>query len=669
MSKLNFRDRITAGAHKRFPAFLIAAILVVFSAAPSFADTQFDTNRFDVTMTVNENATVSVTEVIEINAYTPMHGIYRYIPLSGTSYIEKDGKSEEIRFNMKVSDIWIAEGGVFEAYKENGNAVIKIGDAYETFTGTKTYRIGYTCTLYGDAFDDMDLFYANVIPYGWATGIAESDLVVHMPKEFDSAAVSMYKGQYGVAGDYTDFSVQGKEITASLHNLEQGETATLLVKLPEGYFVGAANNDWAIPAAYAAAIAAAIIVGLLFLAFGRDKPLVQTVEFYPPGKLSPAEMGYVIDGVVDKNDVISMIFHFAEKGWLRIEEREEKAGGLKGLIGKTESNVYLVKNATPAEEKSLETTLYDAKSYEKSLFDGIFSRSDEVRTDDFPEDFYEYYRTASEQLKGQYTAVKENKLFTASSKPARFIGILLAGVPFFACFAGVGAADFESWMLILAVVAYAITAFSCGWLSAIFDRRYAMKKAKRIAGYALSFVLEILVVILAGVVMPDHLLLLLLATVCTAVIMLLSTVMLKRTDASNEQLGKILGFKHFINTAEKDRIEKLSAENPQYFYNVLPYAYVFGLTKVWADKFADIKIEPPTWYNNGAYDGATLFNTWIFVNMFNSTAHAMSNSMIQIPSADSVGHSGGFPGGFGGGFGGGGGFSGGGFGGGGGGGW
>lgn len=668
MSKLNFRKKITAGVCKRFPAFLIATVIVLFTAVPSFAQTQYDTNRFDTTFSVAENATVTVTETIEINAHTPMHGIYRYIPLSGDSMMEKDGKVEEIRFNMKVTDIRVADGQAYETYQESGNAVIKIGSAYETFVGTKTYTIRYTCTLYGDPFDDMDIFFANVIPHYWATDIKAANVSVQMPKAFDQAAAWMYVGQSGIAGDYENFTVQGNEITASFANLAQGEGVTVLLTLPEGYFVGVANNDWAIPAAYVVALVAALMAGLLFFLFGRDKPLVRTVEFYPPDKLSPAEMGYVIDGVVDKNDIISMIFYFAEQGWLRLEEREEKAGGLKGLIGRKEKNVYLIKNIKPGEEEAFEEALFQAKSFKKSLFDGIFREGDEVSVDAFPPDFYEYYMTASEQLRGQYKAVEENRLFTRSSKAARVAGIFLAGVPYAACIAGVGLAAFSEGLIVLAVVSYLLTMLACIMTSYLHDKQYAMKKTKRLLGYAGSFVFGIILGFVVLGVFSGQVLMFLFATLCTAAIMIFTAVMLKRTDNSMAQLGKILGFKDFIKVAEKDRVEKLSAENPQYFYNILPYAYVFGLTKVWAEKFEGITIEPPTWYNSGVYDGSTLFNTWVFVNMFNVTASAMSDSMIKIPSAESMGHSGGFPGGMGG-FGGGGGFSGGGFGGGGGGGW
>ena len=54
--------------------------------------------------------------------------------------------------------------------------------------------------------------------------------------------------------------------------------------------------------------------------------------------------------------------------------------------------------------------------------------------------------------------------------------------------------------------------------------------------------------------------------------------MTQRTKSSIELMGKILGLKNFIEKAELNRINILVEENPNYFYNILPYAYVMGLT-------------------------------------------------------------------------------------------
>lgn len=58
----------------------------------------------------------------------------------------------------------------------------------------------------------------------------------------------------------------------------------------------------------------------------------------------------------------------------------------------------------------------------------------------------------------------------------------------------------------------------------------------------------------------------------------------------------MLGFKEFIKAAEKDRLEMLLEEDPEYYYHVLPYAQVLHVSKIWINKFKDLTVPPPTWY-------------------------------------------------------------------------
>ena len=117
--------------------------------------------------------------------------------------------------------------------------------------------------------------------------------------------------------------------------------------------------------------------------------------------------------------------------------------------------------------------------------------------------------------------------------------------------------------------------------------------------------------------------------------------------------------------AEKDKLEMLVKDNPELFYQVLPYAYVLGVSDVYIEKFKDIPIVEPNWYTTDA----DVVSVWWHVSLLNSTMNGISNiitsSMIaknasNIASSVLSGISSG------GGHGGGGGFSGGGFGGGGG---
>lgn len=132
----------------------------------------------------------------------------------------------------------------------------------------------------------------------------------------------------------------------------------------------------------------------------------------------------------------------------------------------------------------------------------------------------------------------------------------------------------------------------------------------------------------------------------------------KRTAVGNKWLGQILGLKKFILEAEKDRLEMLVHDDPSYFYSILPYAYVLGISDTWSKKFESINIQSPDWYVGANGD---VFSTIMWMHYFNSTMHTLNSTLpssITPPKSGSGGFSSGGGGGFsGGGFGGGGGGS------------
>lgn len=135
--------------------------------------------------------------------------------------------------------------------------------------------------------------------------------------------------------------------------------------------------------------------------------------------------------------------------------------------------------------------------------------------------------------------------------------------------------------------------------------------------------------------------------------------MLKKNQKGVHLYQEVLGFKMFVKAAEKDRLERLLKEDPNYFEKTLPYAMIFGYARQWSAKFDGLLIEPPKWYvtPHGYYHGA--FMPSKFGESFEHSISDIQSVFSSVPAS-----SGGSGGGFGGG-----GFSGGGFGGGGGGSW
>lgn len=135
------------------------------------------------------------------------------------------------------------------------------------------------------------------------------------------------------------------------------------------------------------------------------------------------------------------------------------------------------------------------------------------------------------------------------------------------------------------------------------------------------------------------------------VILIFALLMPKRTPEGAEINWQIKGFKLFMETVDKHRAEFYEKEN--IFEKFLPYAIVFGITKIWIKKMKEIYGEEyfatytPVWYagsNMAAFDADT----------FSSAMDSLSSSIASNTSSPSgSGGAGGAGGGGGGGGGGG----------------
>jgi len=129
-----------------------------------------------------------------------------------------------------------------------------------------------------------------------------------------------------------------------------------------------------------------------------------------------------------------------------------------------------------------------------------------------------------------------------------------------------------------------------------------------------------------------------------------------KTSIGTDLYEKCKGFRMFLHTAERFRMQKLT---PETFERFLPYAMVFGVEKQWAENFKDIYTKPPDWYEGGRWG---TFNTIYFINSISTMGSSVGSVMASSPrSSSSSGWSGGgwsggggFSGGFSGGGGGGG---------------
>jgi uncharacterized membrane protein len=97
----------------------------------------------------------------------------------------------------------------------------------------------------------------------------------------------------------------------------------------------------------------------------------------------------------------------------------------------------------------------------------------------------------------------------------------------------------------------------------------------------------------------------------------------RKTREGAELLRRTLGFRHYMEIAEKER--QRFAERENMFSEYLPYAIVFGCVEKWARAFSDIDAAAATssWYTGsslGAFSASDLSsNLSSFSNQVSST--------------------------------------------------
>lgn len=617
----------------------ILVTLIPASALAAVGD--LETTGYNVLVNVKDDKSAVITEEIKVDFISPMHGILRYISYRGETTEQVNSEKIVTKYRNRISDIFVT-GYEYQTYNENGFQVIQIGNPDQTIQGPYTYQFSYRYEMTADTHKDFDTLYLNVIPTKWDSDIGSAVVTINMPKAFDQKNIEVFSGG-GDAGN-TQATVDGNTIKiTTTERLAVGEGITIRVVLPEDYFSGELSYAWIYYFIYGILILSIILLGLFWFRFGRDPRHVQTVEFEPPEGITPAELGYIIDGVSDKNDLVSLIIYFAHKGYLTITPVDEK--------GKD----FILTKVMDLPQSS--------KTYEHTFFNGLFenSLSGAVQLSELGEEFYPCFTAAKSQLQQEFIQKKENRIFAMSSIAARFgaFAIILLAIAGVFMMIGFLTGSFEVGLFSLAVLAPLLLSYliSCSE----YDKKYIRKKTTQAMTLIVSLVL-LLISIGAGFGImyyySDHILAAFLVALLAAAGYPATRYMTSRTKKGAALLGKILGFKEFIRVAEVDRIKKLVEQNPSYFYDVLPYAYVLGLSKKWAQKFENIAMEPPTWYT-GSY-GNRGFTALILLSSLDNATRAMSENIV-IPSS-SGGSGGSFSGG-------GGGFSGGGMGGGGGGGW
>lgn len=574
--------------------FVFLTQINIFGITAS-ASASYTITGYDIDMVVNEDNTYDITERINVNFKENSHGIYRKIPLKNPP----DGKS-----NSKISNVKVNEE--FSLSKENGYQIIKIGKSDEFVKGDHSYTISYKYNFGKDPLKYADVLYFNLIGEEWDTVISNVTFKITMPKDFDESLLSIFDTQIaGFKEKNVVYSVKGNEISGYLKNpLREGTALTVILQLPEGYFVGASNNvNEDAGKVMLLSGFCVLTAAVLWLVFGRESKAIDgKLRYYPPSGWNPAEVGLCYYGRVKTSGILSLVIYLAGKGYLKFRDIAR--------VGTSASNRRFV---------IVKLREYDGRNECERLFlDGLFKSEESVSTICLQEGFYDTYKKVKSKLKSK----EVRRLLFEPSSVNKIPFLVAMAILIYSAITAVPMLGYEKVSSIIFILLLSGAGFSVAVVWLMGKARVCIQ-ALIAAPALLGFVPWYYRVLPCLKQDSAYIVMYIVGVVCIAIILTFVMIMPKRTEFGFQKLAEIKSFRNFLETAENSELDMLISQNPQYFYEIMPYAYALGVADKWLQKFSLFDLEYPTWYSSFASYHPSDF-CYFIDSMIRSSQWAMS---------------------------------------------
>lgn len=381
---------------------LVAALLVAPAIA---ADEGWVIERLQVRIEIQPDGTLAVVDALDVDFRgASKHGILRDIR---NRFIYDAERNRE--YDVALSGVTSADGRRHQVKTstEDDKVRFRIGDPDRTISGKETYRIAYRIGHALNAFADHDELYWNATG-DWPVTIQAASIVVRAPDD----SIQRVACFQGVGGSTEKCAAQFTPVEArfaATRPLVEGEQMTIVTALrkgavpePQPRLIARPRNITQFfdttPAILTMAVAVSLAVigglGALWWRVGRDRRKVSSpslssdtheepvpllgsdpiaVEFEPPDRIRPGQMGLLVDERADTLDVTATIVDLAVRGYLKITELPKT-----GWFGRTDWQLDRLK----APDAHL-------LEYERIVLNGLFGTTRSRKLSDLKNKFYD----------------------------------------------------------------------------------------------------------------------------------------------------------------------------------------------------------------------------------------------------------------------------------------
>ena len=579
---------------------MLALWAIPLSPAPARADEGWTITSFHSQIVINADSSINVTENIQVDFGAQQHhGIFRNIPVR-----YRYDQTHDRYYELDVASVTDGRTALpYTTYDQGADTVIKIGDPNRLVTGGNTYVISYTLRGVMNSFADHDELYWNVDGNEWPVPKQAVSATVTLPAAaFKGAAC--YEGPTGSREACNYGNTQQSVTFSSTRPLQSGEQMTVVTGLNKGavhvqppLLEGRQRsfpqdafdiNPLTVGLSLLVLVAGLALIVRFWWVHGRDREYL--TQYYltsdPRERATPL---FEHDPVVVEFGPPENL-RPAELG-LILDESADTKDVTATIVDLAVRGVLTITEVPGKKDWTLTwkpNQVGQLLPFEKTLLDGLFTGRESVNLSSLKGTFRPTLMSAESQM---YADAMGRKLFTTRPDYLRGGRIALGAVLLIA------GGLLANWLG---------TAFGWGLI-----------------GAAIAIVGVILI----------------------ATFRMMSV----RTAAGRDLMQHTLGFRLYMNTAEKYRQQ--FAEKAEIFTELLPYAIVFGCVTRWAKAFEGID----TSQTNGWYVGPGPFQAALLASSLQEMNASISTAVVSTPggSGSSGFGGGGFSGGGGGGGGGG----------------
>lgn len=583
--------------------YLVFVLLCVFIPISISAE-EVEYTLYDSNITVNEDRTLDVEEKYKIYFIEDTKRVTR--KLNKKLMVTRPNKTKTMLDGV-ITNIDTNVNNEQETKNNYQNITLKITGFQDEIND---YNLKYNYNLGKDTLSNNDELYYDIINDIDAI-ISNVTFTITLPtSEVNKKDIHfLIDGKY-VDDDVISYEVNDNVITGDLNvSLEKNQKFSVYIKLSDGYFKGATDNfnyfnylQLLIP------IIGLLIVIWFFIKYGKGNKVKVLRTKAIPNNFDSAEIGYLYKGTVEEKDLTTVILYLANQGYLQIVENDD---GYK--LGKENSF------------KFIKLKDYDRNNAAQELiFNELFRDRDETNLSDIEYHFADTFKEARTMLDN---IDNHKKLFFNNLGSVKIISIMFILLSVLSVYLNPMHLFTNNYLLSFPLIGlvmlglYIIFISNTSGISKIAVGGILLVGTTYIALTSVMVQFNLLIIYVIGMLL----------------VLLMSKLYSRlsdRTPFGNKVLSDAYGLKYYLETMSQQELEQNMSEDSNYFYNMVPYAYVLDCLDIWIKKGKNIITNPPSWYIPSSEFNINNFEKFI-ENVFYTTTLVM---MKQVYSESELVH-------------------------------